>query len=251
MSNGISVSLFDIDSAAAEKTTDELNDKYSSSAISVECDIRKSDDIETAIEQTKQELGNIEILVNNAGIGAISRIWEMSQEDWEQIVDINLNGVFLCTKGVLNHMLENDVRPGAIVNIGSLNYKAASGGMSAYSATKAGVSQMAKTVAGEVGRYGIRVNTIAPGSVQKSETETTPLKSGKSGEEFLNRVVLERRLGQPDDVAKVAAFLVSDYAGWITGETICVDGGQHIRGLHSYWDALNGEGRFADDDADS
>lgn len=185
-----------------------------------------------------EEIG---ILVNNAGAAQIARTWEMPEQEWRQTIDVCLNGPFLCTKAVLPHLFESD--GGGIVNVSSLNYTAATDGLAHYSAAKAGVSQFTEVVAAEVGRYGVRVNAVASGSTRTPLTEENGLLEGKIGEEFLNRTPLGR-IGEPEDIAKVVAFLLSDYGQWITGEAIYVDGGQHIRGLHSYWDVLNEMGAF-------
>ena len=145
-------------------------------------------------------------------------------------------------KTALPSLFDND--GSGIVNVSSLNYTTATDGLAHYSAAKAGVSQFTEVVAAEVGRYGIRVNAVAPGSTRTPLTEENGLLEGKIGEEFLDRTPLGRT-GEPEDVAKVVAFLLPDYGRWITGETICVDGGQYIRGLHSYWDVLDGMGAFS------
>ena len=125
-------------------------------------------------------------------------------------------------KTALPSLFDND--GSGIVNVSSLNYTTATDGLAHYSAAKAGVSQFTEVVAAEVGRYGIRVNAVAPGSTRTPLTEENGLLEGKIGEEFLDRTPLGRT-GEPEDVAKVVAFLLPDYGRWITGETICVDGG--------------------------
>lgn len=242
MEHGASVALADINEETARETSEELTDKYESEALAIQCDVTDSESVERMVDQTSDQLGDIGILVNNAGAAELARTWEMSESEWRQTVDVCLNGPFLCTKAVINHMLNQDQK-GTIVNISSLNYIAATDGLPHYSAAKAGVSQFTKVVAAEAGRHGIRVNAVAPGSTRTPLTENNGLLDGKMGEEFVNRTPLGR-IGEPEDIAKVVAFLASDYAGWVTGETISVDGGQHIRGLHSYWDTLEEMGMF-------
>jgi 3-oxoacyl-[acyl-carrier protein] reductase len=243
LEHGTGVAIADVNAEGAEETSTELNDRYDPNAVAVECDVTDSSDVADAVETTVAELGDVGILVNNAGVAELARTWEMPEEEWDRAVDVCLKGTFLCTKAVINHMLDSG-HGGAIVNVSSLNYTAATDGLPHYSAAKAGVSQFTKVVASEAGRHGIRVNAVAPGSTRTPLTEANGLTEGKIAEEFLDRTVLERRFGEPEDVARVVAFLASDHARWVTGETVSVDGGQHIRGLHSYWDVLEEMGAF-------
>lgn len=245
MNHGASVALADIDEESARETSDELSSEYEGEAIAIRCDVTDSDSVDSMVDRAIEQFGEIGILVNNAGAADLARTWEMPESEWRQTIDVCLNGPFLCTKRVLNHVLDAG-HDGAIVNVSSLNYTAATDGLPHYSAAKAGVSQFTKVVAAEAGRHGIRVNAVAPGSTRTPMTENNGLLEGQIGEEFLDRTVLERRFGEPDDIGNVVAFLCSEYAEWITGETICVDGGQHIRGLHSYWDTLDEMGLVDD-----
>lgn len=242
LGHGTAVVIADIDEEGAEETVTELDDEFEAEAVAVPCDVTSPVDVRSMVESAVDRFGEVGILVNNAGAAQIARTWEMSEEEWQRTLDVCLIGPFLCTRTILDHMLDRNV-DGGIVNISSLNYTAATDGLSHYSAAKAGVSQFTKAVAAEVGRYDIRVNAVAPGSTRTPLTENNGLLEGRIGEEFLNRTPLGR-IGEPEDVAMVVAFLLSDYGRWITGETICVDGGQHIRGLHSYWDVLDEMGVF-------
>ena len=242
LQQGCSVIIADINEESAEKTIEDLNNEFEADTVAIHCDVTSASSVQAMVENAIGHFGNIGILVNNAGAAQIARTWEMPEEEWQQTMDVCLNGPFLCTKTVLNHMLTEGIN-GSIVNISSLNYTAATDGLSHYSAAKAGISQFTKAVAAEVGRYDIRVNAVAPGSTRTPLTENNGLVEGKIGEEFLSRTPLGR-IGEPEDIAKVVVFLLSDYGQWITGETICVDGGQHIRGLHSYWDVLEEMGAF-------
>lgn len=219
--HGTSVVIADIDEDGAEETTAELNEEFEADTVAVRCDVTDAEDVQVMVNSAVDHFGDIGILVNNAGAAHIARTWEMPESEWRETIDVCLTGPFLCTKAVLSHMLSENTE-GSIVNVSSLNYQAATDGLPHYSAAKAGVSQFTKVVAAEAGRYGIRINAVAPGSTR------TPL----------------GRIGEPEDVAKVTAFLLSNYGQWVTGETICVDGGQHIRGLHSYWDVLDDMGMF-------
>ena len=237
-----SVVIADINQERAKETATELNDEFEAETVAIHCDVTDTESVQSMMNGAVDHFGTVGMLINNAGAAQIARTWEMPEEEWHQTIDVCLNGPFHCTKTVLNHMLEQSIE-GSIVNISSLNYTAATDGLPHYSAAKAGVSQFTKVVAAEMGRYGIRINAVAPGSTRTPMTEENGLLEGKIGEEFLDRTPLGR-MGEPEDIATVVAFLLSDDAQWVTGETICVDGGQHIRGLHSYWDVLDEMGAF-------
>lgn len=242
MEQGASIAIADIDEEKAVETSEGLTESYDGDAFAVRCDVTDSGSVEEMVDQTLDRFGDVGILVNNAGAAELARTWEMPESEWRKTVDVCLNGPFLCTKAVLEHVLDAG-HDASIVNVSSLNYIAATDGLPHYSAAKAGVSQFTKVVAAEAGRYGVRVNAVAPGSTRTPMTEGNGLLEGKMGQEFVDRTPLGR-IGEPDDIAKVVIFLSSDYAQWVTGETICVDGGQHIRGLHSYWDTLDEMGLF-------
>ena len=198
-------------------------------------------DVEAAFDAAHERFGPVGMLVNNAGTAAMSPIVDMTEDQWDLIVDTCMKGTFLCTRAFARQAIDAD-HGGAIVNISSLNAIAATDGLGHYCAAKAGIAQFTKVAAGELGRFGIRVNAIAPG------TTDTPLSAGFTvggmGEEFLAHTPLgpEPRHGLPQDIADVAAFLLSDLAGRVTGHMIPVDGGNHIRGLFSYWDVAVREG---------
>jgi 3-oxoacyl-[acyl-carrier protein] reductase len=200
-----------------------------------------ADDVAAAFALADERFGPVHMLVNNAGTAAMAPVVDMTEEDWDLIVDTCMKGTFLCTRAYARQAIAHG-EGGAIVNISSLNALAATDGLGHYCAAKAGVSQFTKVCAGELGRHDIRVNAIAPG------TTRTPLSEGFTiggmGQAFLDRVVIgaDPRHTEPQDIANVAAFLLSDLAGRITGVTIPVDGGNHVRGLFSYWDVAVEEG---------
>lgn len=232
---GVSMLVLDLDGAKAEAAARKLRDHRGGKAVGCQGDVTSSSDVAAALDLAEQELGPVDILVNNAGFATFSPIVEMPEEDWDSVMGVLAKGTFLCTKELARRAIER-YEPAAIVNISSLNYTAATDGLAHYCAGKAAVSQFTKVAAAEMGRYGIRVNAIAPGLVRTPLTDG-PLTTGRMGEEFSKRTPLGR-VGEPEDIAKVAALLCSEETSWITGETISVDGGTHIRGLHSYWDTL-------------
>jgi NAD(P)-dependent dehydrogenase (short-subunit alcohol dehydrogenase family) len=232
---GASVLVLDLDGAGAETAALELRERHGGKAVGRQGDVTSASDVAAALDGAEQELGSVDLLVNNAGFATFSPIVDMPEEDWDSVMGVLAKGTFLCTKEFARRVIERG-GPAAVVNISSLNYTAATDGLAHYCAGKAAVSQFTKVAAAELGRYGIRVNAIAPGLVRTALTEG-PLTTGRMGEEFLKRTPLGR-VGEPEDIAKVAALLCSSETAWITGETISVDGGTHIRGLHSYWDTL-------------
>ncbi|WP_346055527.1 SDR family oxidoreductase [Amycolatopsis dongchuanensis] len=197
-------------------------------------------DVDAAFALAAQRFGTVHHLVNNAGTALLSLVQDCSEEEWDLIVDTVLKGTFLCTRAFARQAIDGGAG-GSIVNISSLNAVAATDGLGHYCAAKAGVMQFTQVCAGELGRYGIRVNSIGPGTVN------TPLGAGftvgRIGQEFLDRtLVTPLRHQEASDIADVALFLMSPAAQRITGHFVPVDGGQHVRGLHSYWDVAEAQG---------
>jgi NAD(P)-dependent dehydrogenase (short-subunit alcohol dehydrogenase family) len=201
-------------------------------------------DVEAAFDLAESRFGTVEYLVNNAGTASLALIVDTSEDDWDLIVDTCLKGTFLCTRAFGRRAIAAGTG-GAIVNISSLNAIAATDGLGHYCAAKAGIMNFTKVTAGELGRHGIRANAIGPGTVN------TPLGAGftvgQIGQEFLDRtLVAPPRHQEPEDIADVALFLLAAPASArITGHYIPVDGGQHVRGLHSYWDVAEAQGLVA------
>ncbi|MGW4066611.1 SDR family NAD(P)-dependent oxidoreductase [Nocardia grenadensis] len=197
-------------------------------------------DVEAAFELARATFGTVHHLVNNAGTASLALIEHCPEEEWDLIVDTLLKGTFLCTQAFARQAIRAG-EGGSIVNISSLNAIAATDGLGHYCAAKAGVMQFTKVSAGELGRYGIRVNSIGPGTVD------TPLGAGFTvgpiGQEFLDRTLISpQRHQHATDIADIAMFLMSAQSARITGHFIPVDGGQHVRGLHSYWDVAEAQG---------
>ncbi len=188
-------------------------------AIAVQADVADQSQVEEMVRQSVAAFGTVDILVNNAGITRDKLLLRMSADDWDVVLNTNLRGAFLCLKAVAPILLKQ--RSGAIVNVGSVIGKVGQAGQINYSASKSGLIGLTKSAAKEFGSRNIRVNAVAPGFI---ETEMTEVLKPEAREAILKQIPLAR-LGAPDDVARVVAFLCSDDAAYIQGEVISIDGG--------------------------
>lgn len=191
-------------------------------ASSFPCDISDSDTLSEIITEIIKENSRIDILVNNAGITKDSLLIRMSIEQWDDVINTNLKGAFHCTKAVVRYMMKNKF--GRIINITSIVGLTGNAGQANYAASKAGLIGMTKSIAKEVASRGITANCIAPGWIETSMTDKL---SGEVKNQFLSHIPVGR-IGSPDDIANAVIFLASDEAGYITGQTITVDGGRII-----------------------
>jgi 3-oxoacyl-[acyl-carrier protein] reductase len=188
------------------------------SAISLQADVSQADQVDALIKATQEKWGRIDVLVNNAGITRDTLLLRMKPEDWQAVIDLNLTGVFLCTRAVSKLMLKQ--RSGRIINIASVAGLMGNPGQANYSAAKAGVIGFTKTVAKELAPRGVTVNAVAPGFIQTDMTADLP-----NTEEILKLIPLGR-YGQPEEIAGAIRFLASDpAAAYITGQVLTVDGG--------------------------
>jgi len=203
-------------SEAAEAVVQEITDA-GGKAISLQADVSQSEEVDNLIKQTLDKFGRIDVLVNNAGITKDTLLLRMKLEQWQAVIDLNLTGVFLCTKAVSKTMLKQ--RSGRIINIASVAGQMGNPGQANYSAAKAGVIGFTKTVAKELASRGITVNAVAPGFIETDMTDD--LKS----DEIIKFIPLGR-YGQPEEVAGTIRFLAADpAAAYITGQVFNVDGG--------------------------
>lgn len=202
-----------IDDAVAEMKTINRN------VFGVRCDVTQESQVEELVKQAKEQFQTIDILVNNAGITRDKLLMRMSLADWEAVLKVNLTGTFLCTQKVSKVMMRQ--RKGKILNIASVIGIIGNAGQSNYAAAKAGIIAFTKSVAKELASRNINVNAIAPGFIK---TAMTDMLSQEVVDEYLAKIPL-KRFGTPDDVAKLACFLCSEEANYITGQTIVIDGG--------------------------
>ncbi|MHB1651069.1 MAG: 3-oxoacyl-[acyl-carrier-protein] reductase [Desulfitobacteriaceae bacterium] len=190
--------------------------------LAVRADVSQATEVERLLQSTLEAYGKVDILINNAGIARDNLLLRMKERDWDEVLATNLKGVFLCTKAVSKGMLKQ--RSGVIVNISSVVGVSGNAGQANYAAAKAGVIGFTKSMAKELAPRGIRVNAVAPGYIATDMTEILP-ETVKN--EILRNIPLQR-VGEPQDVAKAVLFLVSPAAAYITGQTLCVDGGMEM-----------------------
>ncbi|CAA7602727.1 3-oxoacyl-[acyl-carrier-protein] reductase/L-xylulose reductase [Acididesulfobacillus acetoxydans] len=190
--------------------------------MAVQADVSLAGDVDRLVKTAQDACGKVDILVNNAGIARDNLILRMKEGDWDAVLATNLKGVFLCTKAVAKGMLKR--RAGVIVNIASVVGISGNAGQANYAAAKAGVIGLTKSVAKELAPRGIRVNAVAPGYILTDMTDILPdeVKNG------IAQTIPLGRVGEPRDVAKAVAFLASPDAAYITGQTLCVDGGMEM-----------------------
>ena len=219
--SGAHVACISRNKKAIESIVDEITIN-GGQASSFPCDISDSDTLSEIITEIIKENSRIDILVNNAGITKDSLLIRMSIEQWDDVINTNLKGAFHCTKAVVRYMMKNKF--GRIINITSIVGLTGNAGQANYAASKAGLIGMTKSIAKEVASRGITANCIAPGWIETSMTDKL---SGEVKNEFLSHIPVGR-IGSPDDIANAVIFLASDEAGYITGQTITVDGGRII-----------------------
>jgi len=189
-------------------------------AIAIRADVTKKDEVERLFAQTAEAFGRIDVLINNAGSYPIAGLLEMSEADWDSMIETNLRSAFLCTQEAARRMIA-DKDDGAIVNISSIEGSAPAKLHAHYSAAKAGVIAFTKAAANELGRHGIRVNAVSPGLIWREGIE----EAWPEGVNRWRNAAPLTRLGMPDDVADACLFLASPAARWITGIELRVDGG--------------------------
>ena len=199
-------------------------EKMGCKAICVACDIAVFAEAEATVKAAVDAFGRIDILVNNAGMNWDGVCWKMSEEQWDRVIAVNLKGYFNFTRQVAPLLKEQ--KYGKIINVTSINGMRGKFGQTNYSASKAGIIGYTKALAKELGAFGVNVNAVAPGLI-----ETAMLKDSEARDKIIDLAMGEmalKRIGQPEDLASVIAFLASDKARHITGEVIKVDGGQYI-----------------------
>ncbi|MCM3691221.1 SDR family NAD(P)-dependent oxidoreductase [Neobacillus niacini] len=221
---GAKVAIFDINESELAKAANTLTEKGYDVTPFV-ANVTKVEEVEGAVDAVKQQYGRVDILINNAGVTRDNLLFKMTDNDWNTVIDVHLKGAFYCARAVQKYMVEN--KYGRIVNLSSI---AALGnrGQTNYSTAKAGLQGFTKTLAIELGKFGITANAIAPGFIETEMTKATAERLGIPFDEFINASAAEipvRRVGQPSDIAHTAAFLCDEASSFVSGQVIYVAGG--------------------------
>lgn len=219
---GAKLVITDINLEMANKTANEIKEKYKTDTFAIDGNVAKYEDCEKIVKQTLDKFLKINILINNAGITRDNLLMRMSEQEWNQVIDVNLKGVFNFTKAVTRPMMKQ--RSGRIINIASIVGLMGNAGQANYSASKGGLIALTKTCAREFASRGILVNAIAPGFIRTAMTDALNEEAKKK----LFDMIPLNRLGEPEDIAKLAVFLSSDDSSYITGQIISVNGGMYM-----------------------
>ena len=221
---GAGVAVLDLSAEAGQDTVAAIK-KAGGEAVAIACDVSSAKQVGGAFEEVAHRFGGIDILVNNAGLLRDNLLFKMSEDDWDKVLDVHLKGSFLCSQAVQQYMVEQEygriIMTSSIVALGNK-------GQVNYSAAKAGLQAMARTLALELGRFNVTVNAVAPGWIETEMTKEAAERVGITMEDMKERFAKNiplRRFGKPEDVANVVAFLASDEASYVSGETIYVAGG--------------------------
>ncbi|MEW6215362.1 MAG: 3-oxoacyl-[acyl-carrier-protein] reductase, partial [Nitrospirota bacterium] len=218
---GVNLAIADMNFDTANETAAGLI-ALGVKAIGIKLDVSTSEDVIRAFENIRKEFNRVDILINNAGITKDGLIIRMKEEDWDSVIDVNLKGVFLCSKEAIKEMSKQ--RYGRIVSITSVAAFMGNPGQANYSASKAGIVGLTKTIAKEYASRGITVNAVAPGFIKTAMTDVLP----EGVKEEMKRLIPLGRFGTVEDVANAVIFLASPDSGYITGQVIHVNGGMYM-----------------------
>lgn len=222
--DGAQVILADIDTEGCNQVVADI-EKAGSQALAVSCNVADHDAVEAAVQQGVERFGRLDILVNNAGVLRDNLIFKMSDDDWETVMNVHLKGAFLCSRAAQKHMVQQ--KYGRIISLSSTSALGNRGQVN-YSTAKAGLQGFTKTLAAELGPFGITANAVAPGFIDTEMTRATARRQGHDPQqviEMASKTIPVRRVGQPRDVANVICFLASEESSYVTGQIIYVAGG--------------------------
>ena len=223
-SDGLKVAVLDLAEEQSQKTVDAIT-SAGGQALAVGADVSDVDSVKAAVAKVADELGAPTVLVNNAGIIRDNLLFKMTVDDWDAVMGVHLRGAFLMSRETQKYMTEAGF--GRIVNLSSVS-ALGSRGQANYSAAKAGLQGFTKTLAIELGKFGVTTNAIAPGFIESDMTAATAERIGISFDEFIEKTVAQipvARSGKPEDVAHLASFLISEGAGYVNGQVIYAGGG--------------------------
>ena len=222
--DGLAVAVLDLDESACAGTVDAI-EASGGRALAVGADVGDEGSVADAVDRVANDLGAPTVLINNAGITRDNMLFKMTVGDWDSVLNVHLRGAFLMSRAVQKHMV--DAGFGRIVNLSSTSALGNRGQVN-YSAAKAGMQGFTKTLAIELGKFGVTANAIAPGFIETDMTAATAERVGMNFEEYKKAAAAQipvNRVGQPEDIANTASFLVSDGAGFVSGQVIYVAGG--------------------------
>jgi 3-oxoacyl-[acyl-carrier protein] reductase len=222
--DGFAVAVLDLEEGLAKATVEAI-ESAGGRALAVGADVSDAEQVEAAIERIVAELGPPTVLVNNAGVTRDNMLFKMTESDWDTVMNVHLRGAFLMARAAQKHMI--DATFGRIVNLSSVS-ALGNRGQANYSTAKAGLQGFTKTLAIELGKFGVTANAIAPGFIQTEMTKATAERMGIAFEDFIAFAAKEipvQRVGQPEDIANLVSFLVSEGAGFVSGQVIYAAGG--------------------------
>jgi 3-oxoacyl-[acyl-carrier protein] reductase len=225
-SEGATAAIVDLREADAVRAAAQL--PGGRAHIGIGADVGDAESAQQAVDRTVEALSRIDILMNNAGITRDNLLFKMTEDDWHAVINVHLTGAFLMSRAAQVHFVKQEY--GKIINVSSIS-ALGNRGQANYSAAKMGIQGFTRTLAIELGRFNVNVNAIAPGFVVSDMTDATAARLHMSFEEFQEKTAALTaigRIGQPEDIAAAAAFLASDEASFITGQTLYVDGGQTL-----------------------
>jgi 3-oxoacyl-[acyl-carrier protein] reductase len=222
--DGFAVAVLDLDEAQAKGTVEAI-EAAGGRALAVGADVSDVEQVNAAVERIAAELGGPTVLVNNAGVTRDNMLFKMSESDWDTVMNVHLRGAFLMTRAVQKYMTE--AKWGRVVSLSSVS-ALGNRGQANYSTAKAGLQGFTKTVAIELGKFGVTANAIAPGFIETEMTKATAERMGIAFDDFIKGAASQipvQRVGQPEDIAHLVSFLVSEGAGFVSGQVIYAAGG--------------------------
>ena len=225
---GASVAVVDLDEAQAASGAAQLATDDGQRHVGIGCDVSDSASVQGAVDRVGTELGALQVLVNNAGVTRDNLLFKMTDDDWDAVMGVHLRGAFLMTRAAQKHFVEQ--KYGKVVCLSSVS-ALGNRGQANYATAKMGLQGFVRTIAIELGPFGVNANAIAPGFIATDMTDATAARVGMPVEEFRQAAADRnpvRRVGFPEDIAAAAAFLCSDEASYITGQTLYVDGGAKL-----------------------
>ena len=222
VADGAQVALWDVADDAGQALAAELS-AAGGRAIYCHCNVARAAEVQAALDATLAQFGRIDALVNNAGIFKAADFLDITEADWDAVIDVNLKGAFLVGQAVARGMAAQG--SGAVVNMSSVNGVLTIPSIASYNVSKGGINQLTRVMALALADHGIRVNAVAPGTIATELAARAVLTSAAAREKILSRTPM-KRLGEPDEIADVVAWLASDAASYVTGEIVTVDGGR-------------------------